>query len=224
MKSLHIEARYTGKLDLSGFDVKKIPDSIRTIALFTTVQYMNFLDSVKEHLVTNGKKVRLLKPKNTSYPGQVLGCTIEEFEGRDRIDGIVFIGDGMFHPLALSLKNKIPVYIYNPLSRKLKALDRSEAEKTGKKARLGMIRFHSSERIGLLISTKPGQGDIASLDKLKKKHPEKSYYMLAFDTLDFTQLENFPFIECFVNCACQRMGYEDSAKFPRPVADINDLI
>jgi diphthamide biosynthesis enzyme Dph1/Dph2-like protein len=58
---------------------------------------------------------------------------------------------------------------------------------------------------------------------LERKYPDKKFYLLLFDTLDFAQLENFNFIECFVNTACPRISYDDSEKFAKKVVDVNLL-
>jgi diphthamide biosynthesis enzyme Dph1/Dph2-like protein len=41
--------------------------------------------------------------------------------------------------------------------------------------------------------------------------------------VEFQELENFPFIEVFVNTACPRIGLEDQKKFPRPVVNLADV-
>ena len=51
---------------------------------------------------------------------------------------------------------------------------------------------------------------------------EKNCYIFAFDTLDFSQIENFPFVECWVNTACNRI-LDDYGKFPKPLIDLADL-
>jgi len=46
---------------------------------------------------------------------------------------------------------------------------------------------------------------------------------LLYDDLDWGSLENFPFIECFVNTMCPRIAYDDYHKLPKPVVDYLDL-
>ena len=46
--------------------------------------------------------------------------------------------------------------------------------------------------------------------------------IFAFDTLDFNQIENFPFVQCWVNTACSRI-LDDYEKFPKPLVDISDI-
>ena len=55
------------------------------------------------------------------------------------------------------------------------------------------------------MSTKHGQSRIEKALELAKKK-DKEYYIFAFDTLNLSDLENFPFIQCWVNTACPRIS------------------
>ena len=82
--------------------------------MFTTIQFIDSLALIKKQLEKNNIKVKLFKTKHTKYKGQLLGCNIEKFSG---IDAFLYLGDGLFHPKALILKNNIPVYVYNPINK-----------------------------------------------------------------------------------------------------------
>jgi len=209
MKTLFIEASYKGRIRLPKKLIDKLPKSI---ALFTTVQFIPHLKSIKAQL--KGKKVLLFRPRHSRYKGQLLGCGIVKFK---RIfDAFLYIGDGSFHPKTLKVKNSKPVFVYNPYSKK-----HFELKFTPRKPSLA--KFYASENIGVLISTKPGQQNLTKALKLRNKFADKNFYFLAFDTLDFSQLENFPFVECFVNTACQRIGIDETDKFPKPVVNLGDI-
>jgi diphthamide biosynthesis enzyme Dph1/Dph2-like protein len=57
------------------------------------------------------------------------------------------------------------------------------------------------------------------INELKKKYKDKKFYMFAFDTLQASYLDNFPFIQCWVNTACPRI-FED---FREKMANLEDL-
>ena len=44
--------------------------------------------------------------------------------------------------------------------------------------------------------------------QIPKKKKDKNYFIFAFDTLNISDLENFPFIDCWVNTACPRIADE----------------
>ena len=69
-----------------------------------------------------------------------------------------------------------------------------------------MVKFYSSKNIGILVSTKTGQNRFKDAVNLKKKLKDKDCYLFAADIIDLNQLENFPFIECWVNTACPRIA------------------
>ena len=86
-----------------------------------------------------------------------------------------------------------------------------------------LTKFVASYEIGVLLTTKPGQCQAKKAWALEEKYPDKRFYFLVADTFDFSDLENYPFIECFVNSACPRIGYDDSIKFRKPVVNIDEL-
>jgi 2-(3-amino-3-carboxypropyl)histidine synthase len=221
MKTIFIETRYRGNIDFSKVDMDMLP---KKIAIFTTIQYLDFLPILKKHLEQYGKEVLMQKPSHAKYPGQILGCSSVSDKDSKDADAFLYMGDGIFHPSALAIKNKKQIFVFNPLSGIFLEFSRLETEKIEKQKKNGILKFHSSDEIGILISTKKGQYNLNFANRLKKKFPEKDYYFLVFDTLDFTQLENFNFIECFVNTACRRLTYDDNKNFPKPIVDAKELL
>ena len=55
--------------------------------------------------------------------------------------------------------------------------------------------------------------------QLKNATPDKKFYIFAYDTLDIPSLENFPFVQCWVNTACPRIADEKSF-----MVNIGDLL
>jgi len=215
MKTLFIEAHSSLKIMLPK-DMAKLP---KKIALFTTIQYIESIDDIKRQLEVAGKKVRLFRPAHAKYDGQLLGCAIQKFRG---VDGFLYIGDGLFHPLALSMSND-EVYTYNPKSKHFGKITDEMKTKFHKTKDIALKKYYSSDRIGLLVSTKPGQENLKKALKLKKKL-KKTCYLFIFDEINLEKLEDFPFIDCFVNTACPRISYDDFRNAPKPVVDIRDII
>ncbi len=218
MKKIFIEARNKQKVKLLDSIVSKLPAKV---ALFTTVQFIDSVAGIKKQLESAGKQALLLKPKHSKYPGQLLGCGIEKF--KERFDAFLYVGDGYFHPMALMLKNDKPVFIYNPFSKQFKGLDKKMVEKIKARIKAAYAKFLSAEKVGVIISTKPGQNNKDAY-KLEEKYPKKKFYFLVFDTVDFEQLTNFNFCDVFVNTACPRISYDDSDKIQKPVINIRDIL
>lgn len=184
----------SGKVDPVSLKVKKI-------GLVTTAQYLHELERIKEYLDKKGFGCVIV--------GQILGCDVKNAEAlKEKIDAFLYIGSGVFHPIAL-LKLGKPVYLLNgdkvdddpEMKKKLEDLEK-------KRERL-KTRFFSSQNIGIIVSTKPWQKHLAEAEELKRKitseHPDKKVYVFIGDGVNQMHLDNFPFIESWINTACPRL-------------------
>jgi len=215
-----IESRRKEQYSLPEEFIEKLP---KKIALFTTINYMDSLDKIKKQLEENKREVLILKTKHTKYKGQLLGCNIEPWTDNE-FDAFLYFGDGMFHPKALLLKNEKEVFVYNPLTEESKIMTKKDIEKWEKQKKGAYSVFLSSKNIGVLVTTKFGQSNLKKSKLLKKQFPEKKFYFLLDNTFNYTEMEDFNFIECFVNSACPRIVYEDFSKFEKPVINIDDVL
>ena len=222
MKIEFIRAKYNKKIVLPKKEIKELP---KKIILFTTTQFHDQFSSLKKQLEQAGKKVLSFKPKHATSEGQILGCGIEKWDlGEDAEEAVfLYIGDGLFHPQAMMINNPQEVYRYNPKNKKFEKLDRSHAEKLVNKQRGALIKFHSSEKIGVLVTTKYGQQRLQMSLKLKEQFPNKEFFYFIGDNLDFQGLEDFNFIECWINTMCPRIGLDDTNKLRIPIVDIGEL-
>ncbi len=212
MQIMHIEGRYKGETNPENINAEQIP---RRIALFTTVQFMDHIGKIKEYLENKGKKVTQ-PTTNAYYRGQVLGCSIKKLEG---YEAILYVGDGEFHPVALALENNIPVYTFNPFSEKFDFIRDEQVQRMVKMQKSAIAKFYHSEKVGILVSLKPGQFRPKVKEELEKKHPEKKFFTFVFDTLNPASLEDFNFIECFVNTSCPRISFDDYSKFNNKIVE-----
>jgi len=69
-----------------------------------------------------------------------------------------------------------------------------------------LIKFYSAKNIGILVTTKPGQQYLKKATELKAKLKDKQCYIFISDTIDLNDLENYPFIDSWVNTACPRLS------------------
>jgi len=86
----------------------------------------------------------------------------------------------------------------------------------------GYQRFGSSRPVTHLVGKEMIKRNFRQAVELKNELKGKKCYIFAFDTLDFWQLENFPFVECWVNTACNRI-LDDYEKFQKPLVDLADI-
>ncbi len=219
MKIMMVEGRYKGKINLSNLDASLLP---KRIGLSTTVQFLDFIDQIKDYLEKNGKMVVVGKIRQ-KYEGQLLGCDYGAADNlKNDVDAFLYIGTGKFHPLGIALNIKKEVFCYDLISAELSRIDRAEVERYNRKRKAAYMKFLEANEIGFLVSLKPGQNNFRKAIELKNTLKDKNCYIFAFDTLDFGQIENFPFIQCWVNTACNRI-LDDYEKFSKPLVDLGDI-
>lgn len=195
MKTLFIEAKYKGKIELNKKIITKLPERI---GLVSTVQFVDQLGLIKEQL----KKCN----KNGLIGGHILGCDFSKAEKiKNKVDCFLYVGTGNFHPFGLAYTIKKPVFVYNPLDNILEKIGEKEIDGYKKRRKGALLKFLSAENIGILVSIKPGQNQLKKALALKKKLKDKNCYVFIADTIDLNELENFPFIEAWVNTACPRL-------------------
>ena len=225
MKMFFIETKANVGIDFPAEVAGKLP---KRICLAASVQFIDKLPQLQQLLEKNGKVVSLLKARHSKHIGQILGCGYSkmEFDG-ENTDAFLYIGDGLFHPEALLLGSDKDVYCFDPFTNEFKKLEREWAVRIRKKEKGALLTFLNSDNIGVVVTVKPGQLGVQVTLKevfsLQQKFPDKNFYYLVCDTIDFQQLRNFPFVQCFVNTACHRM-IDDYDKFPKPVINIEEVL
>lgn len=187
MKTLFIEAKSKDNLDFKNVKLNG------RIGLVSTIQYLDKLKEAQKYL------------KNSVIGGQVLGCDASNaVKIKDKVDYFLYIGTGEFHPIEVALQTNKPVYIFNPVSKNISKLDDNIVKDYNLKLKGKLTKFHLADKIGILVSIKPGQYNLKEALRLKDKIKKESYIFL-FDTLDEKQLENFSDIQFWINTSCPRI-------------------
>lgn len=223
MKVAHIEARLKNTFLLPEKFIEGLPHKV---AVFTTIQFMNSLEPIMKQIEATGRETVVFKTGHTRHQGQILGCNVQKFKeyANEEFDDFVYVGDGFFHPKALLWKNEDKkVHYYNPFSGHYSTVDYSEMLGIKKKYTASIAKFYMSNKIGVLISTKPGQFMIKRAYELEEEYPDKEFYFFIDNTLDFNALEDFNFIQCWINTACPRIAFDDSIKITKPVVNMEDI-
>jgi len=199
-------------------------NGFKKIGLASTVQFSDHLTETKKHLAKKKMKVFVGKAKGKTA-GQVLGCNAEAAEQVKRnVDCYVFIGDGLFHAQWIAFSTKKPVFLLNPLGNSFKELDKKNAERIerGSIARTEIAR--KAKSFGLLVSTKPGQFNLAQALKLKvlAEKKKKKAFIFAADTIKEEFLLGLD-IDCFVGTACPRMVIDDAKYWSKRLVSAEEM-
>ncbi len=189
MKTLFIE----GKSKTSILEVIKKINKYDKIGILTTAQFLDQLKDIKKIL------------KNAIIGGQVLGCDVTNaIKIKNKVDYFVYIGSGNFHPIQIALKTGKKVLIVNPNTNELSQVNQEEINDYKNKLKGKLAKFYNARKIGIIVSTKPGQNNLKKALEFKNKTNKESFIFLT-DTLNQAELENFPDIEYWVNTACIRI-------------------
>jgi len=177
--------------------VVKLAKLPKKVGLVTTIQFLNQLDKVKKYL--EGKDHEVI------VGGQVLGCDANSARKiKDKVDAFLYIGSGEFHPLRVLSETGKKVIIANPISGEVGELSDGEIEEIKKKAMGKYNKFLHADKIGILVSTKPGQYKLDEAIKLKESLDKESFIFIG-DEIRVNELEDFNDINFWVNTACPRI-------------------
>ncbi|MEM0128029.1 MAG: diphthamide biosynthesis enzyme Dph2 [Thermoplasmatales archaeon] len=201
------------------------PDKIPfdSLLLTSNVTYSSKLPEIKRKLEDSGKKVTLKKgDSRIFYPGQILGCNVSAARGEEK--NVLFIGEGIFHPLGISLalqdKN---VIAFNPVTGEYLNMEK-EKRKFLSQRYSAIDAASRAEFFGIIVSSKIGQtrSSIANVAMKILSEKGKRAFILVLDLIRDEELVNFP-AEVYVNTACPRVTIEDYSTFSRPVISFYEL-
>jgi len=201
MKTLFIESK--SKINISTIDFKLIP---KELVLAYTIQYKSLAETIKNNLKKLGYNIKGFY--------QVLGCTKLKLNSP-----ILLISNGKFHALNLALQNEYPIYIYSTETNSISLFDNKEVNKIKQNKEILARKFFNSNKIGLIISSKPGQENIIRANNLKilLKKQNKEAFLFISNNINLSEIENFN-MDFWINTACPGLAYDN----PK-IANIDDI-
>ncbi|MCW8966905.1 MAG: diphthamide synthesis protein, partial [Candidatus Pacearchaeota archaeon] len=180
------------KLDKSKLNLKKIP---RPLAICYSIQYKEIAEQIKKQI-----------PNLTAFL-QVLGCSKPKFPKNTK--AILLISDGKFHAISLAYESKLPVYLFS--NNNLQKISKEDVSSLEKKQKGAYLKYLHSEKIGILVSTTPGQENLKKALEFAKSHKDKDSYLFIASNINTNEFENFPQIESWINTSCPRMDMNNAS-------------
>jgi len=175
-KNLHFDKKVLDKLNLG-----------KNIDLLYTIQYENLAKEVRKYYIKKGKKTTLK---------HVLGCLIVKSK-----NPLLIITDGKFHALNIAVNSNKEIFIFNGYN--IEKITKVDLDKYNKIKKGKILKFLSSDEIGIIVSTKLHQNRLkealvlkAKIEKMKKK-----VYLFICDNVSIQEIENFP-LPVYINTAC----------------------
>ncbi len=167
----------------------------KTISLAATIQYIDLIPKIKKYLESKSKK--LIIKQGPAHKAHVLGCNTSAFD--KNADTLLLLADGKFHALNNALLIQKPITIFN--TQELEQITQKDIDKYNNKTKAKIQKFLLADKIGILVSTKPGQN--TKINKLIKqlKSKNKTPYIFESNNIDINDFENYP-LTIYINTAC----------------------
>ncbi|MFH1696681.1 MAG: diphthamide biosynthesis enzyme Dph2 [Candidatus Diapherotrites archaeon] len=227
--TIFVPVRYgVGKKTLENVAQKIKKQKFGKVALCATVQYVHILPLLRKALARADVKAFIGKGgARIAEKGQVLGCDCSAVRAvEERADAIVFVGDGMFHPLGIyyGMKKSMPVLLVNPEGKvTVKALAQ-ERDKFIRQRFGAIARAKSAGKFGIIMSSKAGQARRALALRTRELLEAKGRKAILLSA-GHVREDYFAGmgIDCFVSTACPRLALDDGLNWKKPVITFPEL-
>ena len=196
----------------------------RRIGLVTTVQHVHMVDEIREMLQGRGFTVYVGEgAEKALHPGQVLGCYYHNAQAvAGEVEAYLYVGGGEFHPKGLILSTGKPVVVANPFNATVSLMTEDNLMQLAKKRVAQIAATRDAERIGVLVSSKPGQRATAVAETLQSRFTAKGYeaVIIYLDEIRAEHLNNFVEAQAFVNTACPRVAIDGVSGVNKPILTV----
>jgi 2-(3-amino-3-carboxypropyl)histidine synthase len=196
-----------------------------TIGLVTNLQFISYINSFKKELENANYQVIIgAGDKRIEHIGQILGCNFSAAKKvQADVMGFLFIGDGIFHPLGISLATNKTVLAFDPVANTVQNID-SIKEKILRQRNGAIARGKECKTFGILVSFKPGQNRLDYANELLTKLSEynKKGCIIIMDNISPQILDHLPF-EGYINTACPRLTIDDYLMYKKPILTTTEL-
>jgi len=198
--------------------------AFKSIGIVSSLQFIDAIPEAKKFLERNGHNVFVSETKGTKklYPGQILGCDVSNATAvESKVDCLLFLGCGKFHPLGLSFKGSKPIFALDFEKGMIGKVDDSLFRK---QRAVAIALAKDARTFGILVSTKLGQMNMKLANELKRKlnNKGKAAFIITLDEIRPEKLMGMKF-DALVCTACPRIAIENRAEFSRPILNPDEL-
>jgi len=193
----------------------------RKIGIVTTAQHLHLIEEASSKLEGAGfdTSVTTGGPR-LAAAGQLLGCN-SSVARKLNVDGYLYIGTGLFHPLTVALSTGKKVACIDPHSGEVTEAD----AKPFLKQRYAAISVaKNAKRWSVLFSSQIGQKRIDLADKVAELLTADGKEVMIIGSIhqSYEQLLGMG-IEAAVITACPRLAIEDGPTWPIPLLTVPEV-
>lgn len=198
----------------------------RSIGLATTVQHVHMVDEITEKLRGRGFTVHVGEGSGqTPHPGQVLGCSYRNAQAvAGDVEAFLYVGGGEFHPKGLVMSTGKPVVVANPFNATVRLMTEDDLMGVAKRRVAQIAAAREAKRIGVLVSSKPGQRATVVAEELRHRFAEKGCeaVIIYLDEVRAEHLNNFVEAQAFIDTACPRLAVDGVSGVDRPILTVRE--
>lgn len=189
-----------------------------TLAIVGTIQFNATIHGITPQLREAGFNVLVPQIAPLSK-GEILGCTSPHLTEAQKVDCILYLGDGRFHLESAMIHNPtIPAYRYDPYSRRL-THETYDHDTLLKDRSAALTAARKAKRWGLILGSLGRQGNPHTMTLI-----EQHLTRMGIPWINLLLSEIFPGklalmndVECWVQVACPRLSIDWGYAFPRPL-------
>ncbi|KAF2225079.1 putative diphthamide synthesis protein-domain-containing protein [Elsinoe ampelina] len=188
------------------------------IAIVGTIQFNATIHGTAPQLRDAGYDIVI--PQITPLSkGEILGCTSPHLSEKDKVDLILYLGDGRFHLESAMIHNpEVPAYRYDPYSQRLthETYEHDEMLSLRKDA---IQTARKAKKWGLILGSLGRQGNPHTMAMIEEQLKAKGipWVNLLLSEVFPGKLAMMPDVECWVQVACPRLSIDWGYAFPRPL-------
>lgn len=206
-------------LDVAGLLSNNMERVAPSVGLVTTAQHLHLLSVAEDLLKGMGREVHIGRgDARTAAAGQVLGCNVtsaQMLEGK--VDQIIFLGSGYFHPLALSLATGLPVLSLDPYRGVVDDVQECR-DKVLRQRYAAISKARDALDWLVIVCDKPGQRRLplarACVERLRAAGRKADLLLLS----EIGAGSLLPFrAQAAVSTACPRLAIDDGPHFTMPL-------
>ncbi|ELA41948.1 diphthamide biosynthesis enzyme Dph1/Dph2 domain-containing protein [Vittaforma corneae ATCC 50505] len=208
------------KIDVEHLYKMIIKNFAGTIAIIGTIQFNSSVNRLKR-MIDQSKldgKLELNVPQvKPLSPGEILGCTSPVISG---VNDVIYIGDGRFHLESAMIRNPaLNFYKYCPFTRKL-SQEFYDYEKMKVFREREIKRAFEGRSFGVILGSLGRQGNkhvFRNVAKRIESFGKYKIYKIVLDEINQDLLDNFDFVDAFVQVSCPRLSIDWGVCYRKPL-------
>lgn len=217
-----VPVRHSGDLELKKESIDKVKEILSDkIGIVSTAQHLHLIDSLKNELKKEGIDAQTSEGgPRIAAAAQLLGCN-SSVARKMKVDGFLYLGTGMFHPLTVALSTGKPVVNIDPHTAEVTV---TNPDLFLRQRYAAIHAAYEAKRWAIMFSTQIGQKRMDLTEKLVESLKKRNCQVLTIGGIHQSpeQIAGLN-IEAATVTSCPRTAIEDGPTWPIPLLTVPEL-